>query len=178
MKLVNVGDQVLSQVGNMNPVFEIYDIKNVKIYADVPEKYYSFVKKGISAQITCDALPGKVFNGTVNNVRPVIDPLTRTTQVEIIIPNYSGEIKPGMFAKVDLVLQKNSGAMMIPFDAVLGDGDKYVFVADNNIAKKKTVTLGIQSVNEVEILSGLMPSDKVITVGQRIVSENSTIEVQ
>jgi len=178
MQLVKIGDQVISSVGTNNPVFVIYGIDNVKIFANVPEKYYTLVSKGTPARIRLDALPGKEFTGSVSRVRPVIDPSTRTIQVEIIIPNKSYSIRPGMFAKVDLVLQKKDNAIKLPSDAVLGDGENYVFVADGSHSVKKQVEKGIENENEIEIKSGLLPADKVIINGQRIVGEGSTIEVR
>lgn len=178
IQLVKIGDQVISSVGTNNPVFVIYGINNVKIFANVPEKYYSFVSKGTPALIRLDALPGKEFSGSVSRVRPVIDPSTRTIQVEIIIPNNSYIIRPGMFAKVDLIMQRSSGVMKIPTDAVLGDGENYVFIADEGHSVKRAIVKGIEGYDEIEVKSGLQYTDKVIINGQRIVGEGTTIEVR
>ncbi len=172
MKTVKIGDQ--TSAGNTS-VFTIYDIDNVKIYCDVPEKYYSFVKSGTPARIELDSYPGKTFTGAISNVRPVVDPMTRTTQVEILIPNPSHIIKPGMFARVTLVLASRSNTVIVPFDTVLGETEKYVFIDKGGIAAKKIVTLGIEQDNNVEILSGLAKDDKVITLGQRVVQEGSKV---
>ena len=101
---IKLGEQVGSNGGSPATVFTIYKIDNVKIYANVPEKDYTQIRKNMSAEITLDAFPGQTFHGRVNNIRPVIDPYTRTTQVEIILANPDHKIKPGMFAKVTLVL--------------------------------------------------------------------------
>ncbi|MBU0672627.1 MAG: efflux RND transporter periplasmic adaptor subunit [Candidatus Margulisbacteria bacterium] len=176
MKLVKIGEQVGSSSGSPNAVFVIYGINNVKIYADVSEKDYRLVKKGTLAEIRLDAYPNEIFRGQVNNIRPVIDPLTRTTQVEIILPNSRHRIKPGMFAKVDLILQNKRNVLTLPLDAVLGETDKYVFVSQNGAAVRKPVTLGMQQGDIVEVLSGLTESDSVIIVGQRIVEDGSKIK--
>ncbi|MCX5751077.1 MAG: efflux RND transporter periplasmic adaptor subunit [Candidatus Saganbacteria bacterium] len=176
MQLVKVGEQVTSQVTGMSPVFMVYGINSIKIYADVPEKYYSKIAKGTVVAVSFDAYPGEVFRGKIANVRPVIDPLSRTTQVEIRMANANHRIKPGMFARVDLVLSSKSGAMILPFDAVLGGDEPFVFVAENSVAVKKPVKLGIMQNNDIEIISGITPNDKVITVGQRVVKEGSKIE--
>ena len=102
--------------------------------------------------------------------------MTRTTQLEIILQNYSHIIKPGMFASVVLVLNGKSSAMIIPFDAVLGESEKFVFVSANGIAVKKVITIGIQQDNNVEVTGGLSAEDRVITVGQRVVKEGIKIE--
>lgn len=179
MKLVKVGEHVTSQVGGLvNPVFVIYDIESVKAYANVPEKYYSFIRKGMPASISLDAYPGEVFAGSVNNVRPVIDPLSRTTQIEIVLLNGSKRIKPGMFGKIDLALKKVSAALIIPFDAVMGDVEKTVYVSEGGKAIKRSVTLGLQQGNSVQVVKGLLQSDKVIVSGQRVVNDGVLIQEQ
>jgi membrane fusion protein (multidrug efflux system) len=175
LKLIRAGEQVGGAPGSLNSVFTIYSIDNVKIYADVSEKDYSLVSKGTPAEISLDAYPGEIFHGRVSNVRPVIDPLTRTTQVEIVLPNPRHRIKPGMFAKVDLVLQREMNVEIIPFDAVLGESDKYVFAAQNGLAVKKPITLGLQEDDNVEVRSGLTAEDKVIVLGERVITEGSKI---
>ncbi len=179
MKLAKIGEHVTAQVGGLvNPVFVIYDISKVKIYANVPEKYYSLVRVGMPVKVSLDAYPGEIFKGAVNNIRPVIDPLSRTTQIEILLPNSSGRIKPGMFAKIDLPLKQISKALIVPFDSVLGDEQKYVYLSVSGRARKAPVTLGLQQGNSVQIIKGLAQSDKVIVSGQRVVIDDAKIEEQ
>jgi len=173
IKYVNIGDQT----SVANPVFSIYQIDYVKIYADVPEKYYSLVRPGIRAEISLDAIPGRIFRGTVSNVRPVVDTLSRTTQVEIKLANPGYRIKPGMFARVDLLLRQKNDVLLLPMDSVLGEKDKYVFTAENGAAVQKSITLGILSGDTVEVVSGITADDQVITVGQRVVKSGSKVEV-
>jgi hypothetical protein len=80
-----------------------------------------------------------------------------------------------MFAKVDLILLRKADVMIIPFDAVLGESDKYVFVAQDGKAVKKPVTLGLQQGDDVEVAAGLTAADKVIVLGERVVSEGSKL---
>jgi multidrug efflux pump subunit AcrA (membrane-fusion protein) len=176
MQLIKIGEQVGTTSGSPNTVFIIYRINNVKIYADVSEKDYRLVKRGTPAQIQLDAYPGEVFRGKVNNIRPVIDPLTRTAQVEIILPNPGHRIKPGMFSKVDLILQQKNNVLTLPLDAVLGETDKYVFISQNGMAVKRPLTLGMQQGDRVEVLSGLTSKDRVIIVGQRLVEDGSKVK--
>ncbi|PIS30180.1 hypothetical protein COT42_03590 [Candidatus Saganbacteria bacterium CG08_land_8_20_14_0_20_45_16] len=178
MQLIKLGEQVTSQMGVVPPVFTIYKIDNVKVLADVSEKYYSALYRGMRAEIRLDAYPDRVFIGKVINIRPVVDPLSRTTQVEILVANPGYQVKPGMFCKVDLILKKKTTALLIPADAVLGDTEKYVFVVEAGKAVKKPVKTGIQENNTIEIIAGLSSSDQVIVVGQRVVEEGSKVKVE
>ena len=172
VKYVNLGDQTSVS----NPVFSLYDIDTVKIYANLPEKYYSLAKPGIPVTVRLDAFPGKRFPARLSTIRPVVDPLSRTTQIEIVINNPGRQIKPGMFGRVELVLREKNKALLLPFDAILGDGEKYVYVTGSDVARKKTVTLGLVSGATAEVI-GLSTSDQVIVVGQRVVKEGDRIGV-
>ncbi len=179
MKLIKIGEHVVAQVGGLvNPVFVIYDIDSVKAYANVPEKYYSLIKTGMPVRVFLDAYPGEMFKGSVNNIRPVVDPLSRTTQIEIVLSNGNGRIKPGMFAKVELPLKQAGKALIIPLDSVLGDDQKYIYIAVSGIARKIPVVPGLQQGNLVQIVKGLSQSDKVIVSGQRVVNDGVKIEEQ
>lgn len=175
VKLIKEGEQVSNTAGSLGPVFTLYNVDKVKIYADVSEKDYSYLARGTRAEIRLDAFPGETFYGQVNNIRPVIDPLSRTTQVEIILPNPNHRIKPGMFAKVDLILKRESNVMIIPFDAVLGEADKYVLVSQGGKAVKKPIKLGLQQDDNVEVRSGLAAADRVIVLGERVIQEGTKI---
>lgn len=177
MKTVKEGEQVLSGIGGINPVFTVYQIGSVKIYIDVPEKYYSLVRRGLPVEILVDAIPDKVFKGRINNIQPVIDPASRTAQAEIIVPNPGRKLRPGMFSKVSLVLSKKDNALIVPTDTVLGLDGKYVFIVVGNKAVKKAVSIGIQDDGKTEIITGISPSDEVITVGQRVVDNGSKVGV-
>ncbi len=172
MQNIRLGDQATA---GLTTVFNIYTIDRVKIYVDVPEKDYSMVKRGTPARITLDAYPDAPVNASVSNIRPAIDPYSRTAQAEIDIANASHRIRPGMFARVDLVLGRKSSALLLPSDSVLSGADKYIYLAKEGKAVRMPVKTGYEDSGLVEIVSGLSPSDKVIVSGQRVVKEGSSI---
>ncbi len=172
MQNIKIGDQATA---GLTSVFNIYTIDKVKIYVDVPEKDYSMVKRGTPVRITLDAYPEAPVSASVSNLRPVIDPNSRTAQAEIEISNPSHRIRPGMFARVDLILGKRSSALLLPSDSILSGTDKYVYLAEGGKAVKRPVKTGYEDSGLVEILSGISSSDKVIVSGQRVVKEGSAI---
>lgn len=179
MKLVKEGEQVVAQLGGLiNPVFSIYDINKVKVYVAIPEKYYSFIRIGMPVKLSFDAFPNETFVGSISNIRPIFDPLSRTTQVEIVLPNPNLRLRPGMFAKAEISIRQANNALIIPFDSVLGDEEKFVFVSDSKVAKKVPVVLGIKQENRVQVLKGLSKDDKVIVVGQKVVTDGIKVEEQ
>lgn len=178
MQLVKIGEQVTSQPGGLSPVFYIYKINSVKALVNISEKNYQDIYFGMPAEIELDAWPGQKFSGKINKIRPVMDPLSRTTAVEILIANPDFKIKPGMFGRISLILKSKNNVMLLPADCVLGEGEKYVFVAEGGRAVKKIIQTGLKENNTVEITGGLTEKDEIITVGQRVVEDGSSVEVK
>lgn len=178
IQYVKLGEQVISSPTGINPVFTIYQIDNLKVFSNAPEKYSSSLVPGLTAKIYLDAYPDKIFTGSISSVRPVVDPLTRTIQIEIGISNPERIIKPGMFCRVELSLKKKSDALLIPVDAVLEDGGRYVFVVQNNKAGRRDIITSIKEGEKIEVASGLSSRDRVIIVGQRVVKDGSRIEIK
>jgi cobalt-zinc-cadmium efflux system membrane fusion protein len=178
VKLVKQGEQVVSSMGTINPVFSIYQIDNVKIYVNVAEKYASDLSTGLTAELKFDSMPDQTFKGIVNKVRPVLDSYSRTVQVEILVRNPKHLIKPGMFARVELMLQHKIKALVVPADAIMEDVSKYVLVSSNGQAVKKDIQTGVIGTDFVEVVSGIASTDSVIIVGQRVVKAGSQIEVK
>jgi membrane fusion protein (multidrug efflux system) len=175
IQLVKLGDQVTNSGGSNSAVFTLYGIDKVKVLINVPEKYYARLRNGLVCDISLDAFPNQLFHGRVNNIRPVIDPLTRTTQVEIIQPNPNHKIKPGMFARVNLIISRKSNAMLIPMEAMLSNTEDFVYVVNNGFASKKIIHTGMIQGDNLEVLSGLDLTDKVITTGQKVVKEGDKV---
>nr|HPI98075.1 efflux RND transporter periplasmic adaptor subunit [Synergistales bacterium] len=109
---IDPGDTALSQP----PAFIIYQQERVKIKGAVPERAFFMLKEGQGARITLDALPGEVFAARVSGISPTIDPLTRTGEVELILPS-EGIIKPGAFARVTIETGSHEG-LALPRDVV------------------------------------------------------------
>ncbi|MBI3586274.1 MAG: efflux RND transporter periplasmic adaptor subunit [Ignavibacteriales bacterium] len=168
--LVNLNNSVL---------FTLMDIDSVKIIVNVLEKNIPLVAKIKRAIITFDALPGKEYGGFVANASQAIDLSTRTMAIEVRIMNNDYSIKPGMFASVSLIIDEKPNSLTLPTMAVLHDeaGD-YVYVVENNIAKRVRVQIGIEQDSRTEILSGITGSEDIITTGQQFVKEGGSVSVQ
>ncbi len=84
---------------------------------------------GVAAEVTVDAFPGEEFTGQVSRVAPVFDPATRTAQMEIEVPNPGFRLKPGMYARVRLTVERRPDALTVPRNAVVDmDGKRGVFL--------------------------------------------------
>lgn len=148
------------------PVADVVDISTVRLVANVVEKDMRRVGPGDPAKVEVDALPGEVFTGRIARVAPVLDPATRTAQMEVEIPNPANRLKPGMYARVNLTIDQRENALVVPANAVVDrDGQRGVFLAADNTATFRPVQIGIEDTVNVEILGGVSETDRVITTG-------------
>ncbi len=154
----NKGDQALCHLA---------DDHILRLVVPVPESAVPDVRRGSSVQVRVAGL-NKTFQGTVARVADQIDFSTRTMHTEIDVPNPILEIVPGMYAEVSLVLKEKHDALAVPVQALdQQEGRVTVFAVDrNNKIQERQVQLGIETPDEVEIISGLHENDLVV-VGNR-----------
>ncbi len=156
--------------------YEIVDLSNVWVLADVYESELQFVKEGMAGSLTLKALPNREFKGKVLFIDPLLDPQTRTVKVRLAFANPSGELRPEMFGEVILHGTPREG-LRIPQDAVIDSGtEKLVFVAlgDGKFQPRK-VRLGDSSGNNVEVVSGLSAGDQVVTRANFLIDSESKL---
>jgi RND family efflux transporter MFP subunit len=161
------------------PIYTVQQITPVKILVAISETDYTRVHKGDKVTLTADALPGKEFSGTVNRLYPVMDAATHTFNVEVLVPNTRRELRPGMYARVNVNFG-DSYSIVIPDSAVSkmqGAGTRTVFVIDDeNKAVMKVVTLGRHFDGKFEILSGIQEGDRVVVKGNSSLKAGQTVE--
>jgi RND family efflux transporter MFP subunit len=114
----------------------------------------------------------------VEKINSALDLSTRTLQTEVYIPNSDRSLKPGMFANVEVVLLEKPQTLVIPREAILGEGSEMsVFVAEGKQAVRKPITIGYEQDRMVEVLRGLNEADQVVIKGQQLIKDGSTIRV-
>ena len=165
-------------VSPSTPVVTLIHLETLKAVANVLEKDVGLIKPGMKAKILTEAYPGKPFEGTVARINKALDLATRTLQAEINIPNPGHLLKPGMFAKIEMVLKENPNALAVPRDAVLKeDGKEFVFAVEGNQAFRKPVVTGIEQERLIEIVEGVKDGDKIVVRGQESLKDRSTIRI-
>lgn len=144
----------------------------------VPERFVGQVRVGLPVIATSPAFPNEVFRGELVELATRINELSRTLSVRAIIDNPDGRLRPGQFMSASLTLREREG-LVIPEQALMVRGDnKYVFVADDGVARRVSVTTGSRMPGLVEITSGLTLNDAVVVTGQDRLSTGDRIEVQ
>jgi RND family efflux transporter MFP subunit len=173
---VHRGDTVSTQTA----IYVVGDLSSLMIETFVPERFSNAARRGLSAQVFLEALPGNNFNAVVTEVSPVLDPASRTLRIRL---RFSGtmdpRIKAGMFATVSLVTNTRQNVPVIPRGAVINTyGSWIVFTVDeNNIASRRQITLGLENEYFVEVLSGLELGEFVVSAGQNFLSDGDLVRV-
>ncbi len=122
---------------------------------------------GQPADIKADALPAEMFEATIERISPRVDQTTGTFRVTLRILDQSGNLRPGMFARVAVVYDVHSDAVMVPAIAILDeDIEKSLFVIEDGVARRRVIETGITDRDMVEILKGISESDTVVVIGQ------------
>jgi RND family efflux transporter MFP subunit len=164
---------------NSATLFTLMDLDAMKVVVNVQEHDIPLITEGKPASVTVDAFPGRTFIGRVKRYSQAVDLGTRTMPVEIDIPNPGLQLKPGMYATVTLEIGKTPGAITIPLSSLLRDNmGPYVMIAEQDTARRRSVTTGMELDDRVEIRSGLSGTEQVISTGQQLVRPNGPVTIQ
>jgi len=160
------------------PLIRIVAIDMVKVVAPVVEGELAQLRPGSTAEIQVDTYPYELFQGSVLRISPTVDPETRSAEVEIQVNNDEHRLKPGMFARVSIMMQQRDNVLVIRNDSLLREnGPPKVFVHDNGKTSIKAVRLGLKGEEYVEIVAGLQAGDEVITAGQYELTDGMPVKV-
>ncbi len=159
-----------------SPVLTIVGIDTVFVEVSVSERDYPHIRKGQQALVCVEALSGREFTGTVSSIAPLFQTETRTAAVEISVVNDSLLLKPGMFARIEIILAEKDSAQIVPLTSVVNrNGKDAVFLAsDSGKAHLIPVKTGIIDGDRVEVLYPVL-NGRVVTVGNHLLVDGSKI---
>ncbi|MBI9054626.1 MAG: efflux RND transporter periplasmic adaptor subunit [Bacteroidales bacterium] len=179
------GGELFSGVPNTEvgkaAIVTIMQINPLKAVIDISEKYYPVVKKGMKADITSDIYKKRVFAAEVFRVSPIINSNSRTFEVELVVENKNEILRPGMFSRVSLSIDKVE-AIVVPAITILkqnGTNNRYIYVVDKNGEARKIDIEIVNRFNEnVEIYSNeLNEGDLVVVAGQEKLANGIEVEI-
>ncbi len=157
--LVNAG-----MGGPAQELFHIAATAKLRVYVSVPEIYSQSAVPGIPAELTLAEFPGRRFHGKLVRTSEAIDAGTRTLLTEVDVDNATGELRPGAYTQVHLTIPAGVPSVIVPVGAILfrSEGLRVGVLRDGNKVDLVPVILGKDYGTEVEILSGIHPSDLVV----------------
>ena len=162
-RLVEVGD--LAAPGRA--VARIEDITSVTVDAALPERWIPDLVVGRAVNVRIDALPGEALLGALVYVGPRLDADTRTVPVRARVENPGGRLRPGMTARLEVVVGEDAAVVLIPSQAVqpTPSGPSVYVVAADGTAERRPVRLGARRDADVEVVDGLKPGERLVVEG-------------
>lgn len=141
-------------------------MRSLKLDLRVPEAALPLLRIGQELTVELDAYPGERFSGTLYAIDPRISDTNRSIALRARLANPQGKLRPGLFARVRLVVETQQAALMVPEEAIFPRGEQlFVYVIEDGKAAIREVHVGQRLPGQAEVLSGLRAGDTVITVG-------------
>lgn len=166
-----------STVSSQMPLFGLGQINELVVTTQVPERFLYLVEPGQVAAISTTAAPDRSFKAKVTSLSPVVNPISRTLQVELSLMETS-PVKAGMFVGIRLITSTEENALMVPEKTLIHrSGETFVYRIQDDTAEKVVVTTGLESSGMIEILTGLEAGDSVVIEGASLLSPGSKVKV-
>jgi len=164
---------------NANTVLvKVINFSMLYLETNLPEKYFGNVSRGYKVYVTSYTSPLDTLIGEISQISPAIDPEARTFKCMVNVDNAAQKILPGMFVKADLVINSAENAVVIPKDIIVSrNRERTVFVVERGVANERVITTGLESVDRVEVLSGLEPGESVVSKGFETLRDRSRVKV-
>jgi RND family efflux transporter MFP subunit len=157
-------------------ILVLQDIETVKLQIEVPERDIARVAVGAPVIITADPYRGQTFRGKVVRVVHSLDPRTRTMGVEVDVPNADRKLKPGMFARAEVLVDTRKGVLTVPVEALrIGEARPSVMVVRNGLVEPAVIELGLSDSRYIEVRQGLSEQDQVILEGKDLVKPKQKV---
>jgi len=161
-------------------ILEIVDIGNVEVHCQISETLIKDIHIGQPVRITLDAYPDRVWEESISTINPTAREISRLFTIKIIVANPGLLLRPGMYARVEIIKENHHNVLVLPQEAIVKDarGEPGVFlVCDTNTVTFTPVTPGIRKLGLVEILSELDRDCRVVVSGQNRLEDGSKIKV-
>lgn len=159
-------------------LFQVTDFDPLVARIYLPERDVLGLEEGQDVQIRLDAATEVYFAGRIRQISPVVDTSTGTVKVTVEATEPPEQVRPGSFVTVNIVRVTHSDALLLPREAVLRELQKaHVYVAEDDVAEKRAVTLGLEEGELIEVLSGVAAGDRVIVTGQGGLKDGSAVKI-
>jgi membrane fusion protein (multidrug efflux system) len=174
LRAISIGDVVKDGTDLVN----VEDIGRLKVDFRLPERTFTQLKVGQAVEVTTDAVPGALYKGRVDAINPRIESGGRSLEVRAELPNTDGKLRPGMFARVRVIVGDRAEALLVPEEAIVPQGDNFfVFRVVDDKAQRVPVKLGVRRDGQVELLDNVKPGDRVVTAGMRVQRDGQPVRV-
>lgn len=158
---------------------KIMDYSKLQLNVEFPEKYITTVYNGQEAFVTNYNLKDDTLKAVISEVSPAINESSRTFKGVMMVNNPDLKMRPGMFVKADIVIEKKDSAIVVSRDIIRkGRRGEVVFIVEKNAAVEKQIKTGIENDTDVEIIDGLATGEKLVIEGYDMLSNRTKVKVQ
>jgi RND family efflux transporter MFP subunit len=176
-RLVSEGEMV--QSSPPTELFRLVVDNSLKLKVTVPERNVGDLKVGQTAAIAVDAYPNETFEGKVSRINPTVDSVSRTCQIEVLVPNQERKLRPGNFAKIAVLTRQDARAVTIPEESLVSfAGVQKIFVVRDGKAAAIEVQVGVRGDNWLEVVGDVRPGDQVVTTGYTQLADGMAVRVR
>ncbi len=171
---VKVGNMIIQNA----PVFRVTGLNPIIAVLHVPERQLGKIRPGLEAHLLIDALDHEEFSGSIKRISPVVDPATGTVKVTIETHDPSGRLRPGMFARIEIIYDVHANIIKAPKEAIISE-DKlsHVFVVRDSVAYRQDIEIGYINTTHVEVLKGLEAGDTLVTIGKGSLKDSTRVDI-
>ena len=179
----NIDNGALVSAGNggqTSPLFHVAQTDTLRIYVTVPQTNARSVAAEQSAAVSFREIPEKTFDAKVVRTAGALDPASRTLLTELQLANADGQLFPGMYAEVKFAFPQDSRTLLVPGNAVTvqSEGPKVLIVDAKQSIRARSVKLGRDLGDKVEILSGLNPAELLVANPSGSLREGEEVKAQ
>jgi RND family efflux transporter MFP subunit len=158
-------------------VVTLMDFDAVRVQVAVPESEASRVASGQAVRFDVEAFPGRVFEASITRYSYALNESSKTMLAEIEMPNPGAELRPGMYASLQIAIERHKDVLLVPLDAVLFEkGNASAFTVAGGKAKKMPLKVGFNDGANVEIIEGLNADQPVIRIRNRNLADGQAVQ--
>ncbi len=160
-------------------IFSVMNYSKMLLSVSLSESTMNYIECGLPVYVSHYSMPDLVLNAKIDQLSPSIDTSTRTYKGVIMVNNRDLVLKPGMFVKSDIVVERVEGAVIIPKEIIRNiSGRSTVFTADGTTAIQRSIVTGIEDDNYVEVVRGLEIGDKLVVEGYQTLRHRAKIAIE
>ncbi|MCC7015745.1 MAG: efflux RND transporter periplasmic adaptor subunit [Rhodospirillales bacterium] len=173
LRKVSVGDYVAPGQDLVN----LESVDTIKLDFRIPERYLAALAVGQKVSADMDSFPGRIFEGQVSAIDPQIDPAAHSIAVRATLPNPERVLRPGLFARVGLIVREKAESIAIPEQAIMPRGDKFfIYKVAGGKAVLTPVEIGRRASGRVEITRGIAAGEEVVVAGQLKLQDGAPVQ--
>ncbi|WP_197681281.1 efflux RND transporter periplasmic adaptor subunit [Afipia sp. GAS231] len=175
---VEIG-MLINSGGSGQPLFEVSDLHRIRIYVQVPQSFSAGLSVGMKATFEMPQYPGVQFDATLSHISRAIDPASHSMQVELQADNAAGKFFGGSYCNVHFEIPTDENLMKIPSTALIpgNQGTQVATLDGNSKVVLKSIQLGRDLGDSVEVLAGLTPSDRIINSPAETLATGDAVRV-